>query len=270
MAGRAPVARQLRGRLPDRERLRRLVGHKFLQAVVLILAAYLLYRYAIRPPIPQSLLNLYMLITLLAVLLYISSDEGWWREFRQPLRALVLEQEDRRLVGLRWAVVLALPLVAGWVSWGRASPRVQPPAELRAIHPAPPNEIQFRDRRLRIQGLENPLRAGGVTPEELEHGKTVYSQNCVYCHGDALDGNGHFADAFNPRPADFRDTGTIAQLQESYVFWRIAKGGPGLPKESAPWNSAMPAWEDRLSEEDIWSVILWIYHGAGVSPRTRE
>jgi hypothetical protein len=29
------------------------------------------------------------------------------------------------------------------------------------------------------------------------------------------------------------------QLTESFVFWRIAKGGPGLPKEGAPWNSAM-------------------------------
>lgn len=248
----------------------RLLGHKFLQAVLATLVAFLFFRFGIQPPIPQSLLNLYMLITLFAILLFISSNEAWWREFQAPAQRLLLEREDRRIVGLRWVVVALLPLLVGWVTWGRVNPRLQPPAELRAIHPAPPNQIDFRGEQLRVQGLENPLREGGVSAEELEHGQRVYYQNCVYCHGDALDGDGHFADAFNPRPADFRDSGTIAQLQESYVFWRVAKGGPGLPKESAPWNSAMPAWEDRLSQEDVWSVILWLYHGAGVQPRTAE
>ena len=59
-------------------------------------------------------------------------------------------------------------------------------------------------------------------------------------------------------------------LQESYVFWRVAKGGPNLPPNAHPWNSAMPVWENMLSEEEIWKVILWIYEGAGRSPRTWE
>ena len=98
----------------------------------------------------------------------------------------------------------------------------------------------------------------------------VYVQNCVPCHGDLLDGAGHYAHAFNPLPADFTSNGTIAQLTESYVFWRIAKGGPGLPKEGAPWNSAMPAWEEILSEREIWAVILYLYDQTGRTPRTWE
>src|SRR3989442_6571965 len=73
----------------------------------------------------------------------------------------------------------------------------------------------------------------------------------MFCHGDNPDGHGLFASALTPPPANFEDPGTIAMLQEAYLFWRIAKGGPGLPKESTPWNSVMPAWEDRLSEEQI-------------------
>ena len=99
--------------------------------------------------------------------------------------------------------------------------------------------------------LENPLRADGSTAEDYAVGKRVYYQNCLACHGDALDGRGHFAHGFNPAPLNFRDNGTIAQLTESFVFWRIAKGGPGLPKEATPWNSVMPAWEDRLTEETL-------------------
>jgi mono/diheme cytochrome c family protein len=64
--------------------------------------------------------------------------------------------------------------------------------------------------------------------------------------------------------------GTIAQLTESFVFWRIAKGGVGLPREGAPWNSAMPAWEDYLTEEEIWAVILFLYEQTGRHPRTWE
>ncbi|HKZ75863.1 MAG TPA: c-type cytochrome, partial [Actinomycetota bacterium] len=85
-----------------------------------------------------------------------------------------------------------------------------------------------------------------------------------------LDGGGHFAHGFNPAPANFVDPGTIAQLSEGYLFWRIAKGGPGLPKESAPWNSAMPAWEDRLTEEEIWQVIYYLYATTGVPPRRMD
>src|SRR6266516_2211448 len=71
-------------------------------------------------------------------------------------------------------------------------------------------------------------------------------------------------------PPNFQDNGTIAQLTESFVFWRVAKGGPGLPREGAPWNSAMPRWEDFLTEREIWSVILFLYDQTGWKPRTWE
>ena len=118
--------------------------------------------------------------------------------------------------------------------------------------------------------LENPLRARGDMAEHLRTGKRIYYQNCLPCHGDRLDGQGHFAHGFSPAPASFEDNGTIAQLTESYVFWRIAKGGPGLPREGTPWNSAMPKWEDFLTEREIWSVILFLYDQTGWKPRTWE
>ncbi|MCH7490370.1 MAG: cytochrome c, partial [Gemmatimonadetes bacterium] len=53
-------------------------------------------------------------------------------------------------------------------------------------------------------------------------------------------------------------------------FWRIAKGGPGLPPEGTPWNSAMPIWEDFLTEDEIWAVIIFLYEQSGLEPRTWE
>ncbi len=51
------------------------------------------------------------------------------------------------------------------------------------------------------------------------------------CHGGNFDGKGPAARGFNPPPANFADPTTIAMLQESYLFWRIKKGGVGLPIE---------------------------------------
>ncbi len=106
--------------------------------------------------------------------------------------------------------------------------------------------------------------------EHFETGKRVYYQNCLPCHGDLLDGNGHYAHGFNPTPLSFQDPGNIAQLTESFVFWRIAKGGPGLPREGTPWNSAMPVWENFLTEDEIWSVIIFLYQQTGYQPRRWE
>ena len=84
------------------------------------------------------------------------------------------------------------------------------------------------------------------------------------------DGKGPASRGFNPPPANFSDPTTIAMLQESYLFWRIKKGGVGLPIEGMPWKSAMPRWEVELPDEWIWKIILGEYDGAHQSPRTWE
>ena len=117
------------------------------------------------------------------------------------------------------------------------------------------------------EGVGGALRSGDIRAA-YARGKTIYTRNCMACHGDALSGDGHFAHGFNPTPIDFTDVGTIPQLSESFVFWRIAKGGPGLPREGAPWNSAMPVWEEFLTEEEIWAVVLFLYEQTGARPRS--
>jgi mono/diheme cytochrome c family protein len=172
---------------------------------------------------------------------------------------------------VRTALLAAATILVGLVAYGQVQTTVAAPPNLRSIHPAPPAEITFRGRAITLTGLDNPLRQH---PESLTsylaEGKRVYYRNCLPCHGDHLDGLGHFAPGFNPLPANFQDNGTIAQLTESFVFWRVTKGGPGLPREGTPWNSAMPKWEDFLTERQIWSVILFLYDQTGWKPRTWE
>jgi len=241
---------------------------KFLQAVLILVGAFLFFRFGIRPPAPWSVIKLYMTITIFAVLVYVSSDSNSWEAFLRPIRS-TLTDDSRRPI--RVALIVLVPLMLGYYTYSSIAAEQGAPPELRAVHPAPPATMTFQGKSIDVQGLENPLRKDTANfRKHVAEGGVVYIKNCVYCHGDNLDGNGHFAPAFNPRPADFTDPGTISMLQEGYLFWRIAKGGFGLPKESAPWNSVMPAWEDRLSEEEIWKVILYLYDTTGYQPRRWE
>jgi DMSO reductase family type II enzyme heme b subunit len=245
---------------------------RFLQAVLVLVAAFLIFRFGIRPPMPSSVLALYMAITLLAVLIYVSSDSDSWRAFVTPIWRTLVEPRRRPL---RRILGVLIPLLVGYYVYSQAAATVEAPVELRAVHPAPPDTITFRGKPINLQDPDTPVRKDiqqnpANREKHLAAGAAIYIRNCVYCHGDYLDGQGHFAHAFNPPPADFVGPNTIAQLSEGYVFWRVAKGGPGLPKEATPWNSAMPAWEDRLTEEQVWQVIYYLYETTGhpVAKRT--
>ncbi len=246
----------------------RLLRSRLFQAAFILVVAFVVLRFGIQPPAPFSVLSLYMGVVLLATLVYVSSDSDSWRAFLRPMHATLVEP-DKRL--LRLVLTIVIPVLLGYYAYTQAAAKPQAPPELRAVHPAPPASIQFRGKELAIAGLDNPLRkdAAGV-PKHVAAGGDIYVRNCMYCHGDNLDGKGHFAHGFNPPPANFQDPGTIAMLQEAYLFWRIAKGGPGLPKESTPWNSVMPAWEDRLTEEQIWQVIIYLYAATNQQPRRWE
>jgi hypothetical protein len=251
--------------------------HPFGQAVTVLAVAYVVFRWGIAylpplfgarsAPVPGSVLFQYMLTILVGVLLWVSDSEERWSEFKRPIDRILVEP---RLRLARVALLVALPLLVAFVTYDRVKPSVSAPASLRSIHPAPPSRINFRGQDMVLAGLENPLRSRGSFDEHYERGRAIYAQNCMPCHGDALNGQGHWAGAFNPRPLSFQDNGTIAQLTESFVFWRIAKGGPGLPREGGPWDSAMPAWEDFLAEDEIWAVIIFLYEQTGWAPRTWE
>lgn len=256
------------------QELNAFLQHKFVQAVLVLLVAFAVFRFAIRPPIPSSLLWLYMILLLGVVFLYVSFSEESWEKFKMPVVSLLLAQRGAMAKGRR-ALLVVIPIVVGYLTFAQIGGGVRAPAELRAIHPAPPSTIQFKGKPMEIQGLDNPFWKGppGMPdPALVQEGSDIYVARCVFCHGDTLKGDGIFASGLNPSPANFTDPGTIAQLQQSYLFWRIAKGGIGLPSEATPWNSAMPAWEDKLTEEQIWKVIIYLYEAAGpaINPRTWE
>ncbi len=253
------------------------IRHPFWQATLVMVGAYLLIRFGIpyipplfgvtSAPVPRSVVLQYMATVAIGVLVWVSDNELRWKRFKEPIRATLVEHGRKRV---RVAFLLLVPLLAAFAAFDAVRPKVGAPAQLRSVHPAPPTQITFHGEPMVLEGLENPLRAPDRFEEAYWTGWALYYQNCMPCHGDYLDGQGNFAHGYNPTPLPLRGGGTIAQLTESYVFWRIAKGGPGLPREGAPWNSAMPAWEDFLTADEIWALTLFLYEQAGLSPRTWE
>ena len=249
----------------------------FWQVVSILVIAFLLIVFGIpylppllgmpSAPVPNSVVVQYMLTALVGVLLWVSDNEARWQQFKQPFHAVMVEERRKPA---RMVLLVLLPALVAFIAYGRVKPSLDAPPSFRAIHPAPPGSITFQGRTIEITGLENPLRSRGSLDEHYEEGMRVYYENCLACHGDFLDGLGHYSHGFNPTPLSFQDVGTIAQLTESFVFWRIAKGGVGLPNEGGPWNSAMPAWEEFLTEDEIWAVTIFLYEQAGKTPRTWE
>ena len=251
----------------------RLRGAKgFAWTLAVYASIYAFVRYGFVTPIPFSVVLIYMFITTLALTAYVTSSATRRVEFLAPLVALVNEPRLRPLLA---AVLVLLPALAAAGAWLGGQEKLEAPAFGRTVHPAPPDSIQLGDKTISLITSHNPFREletkdPAAFKAHVENGRKTYYRNCHFCHGDAMAGDGMYAHGLNPIPTNFTDPGTIAQLQESFLFWRIAKGGPGLPAEGGPWDSAMPAWEKFLKEDEIWEVILFIYDHTGQRPRARE
>ncbi len=247
---------------------------RLLQAVLIVALIYagleIVFGVVLGQPIPASLMTMYMFFVVVGVLMVFTFTSEGAAELLAPIKALV---EDPARKNIRNVVFVIVPLAAGAFAYARMAPSFEAPLELRSIHPAPPSSIEIRGKRFDLLDLENPYRKyEKENPEKFRElvaaGGGVYVRNCHYCHGDKLDGKGPYAQGLNPVPLSFQDVGTIAQLQESFLFWRIATGGPGLPDEATPWSSAMPAWQEFLTEDEIWKVILFLYDYTGRRPRS--
>jgi len=87
-------------------------------------------------------------------------------------------------------------------------------------------------------------------------GEAIYKERCAFCHGEDGDGNGPVAKYLNPRPRDF----TSGQFK----FRTTASGEIPLREDvitivqQGVRGTAMPSWEDNLSQEEIETVVDYV------------
>ncbi|AZL61341.1 cytochrome c [Rhodobacteraceae bacterium HSP-20] len=101
------------------------------------------------------------------------------------------------------------------------------------------------------RGARNPLRS---TDETLAAGATLYAENCARCHGPTGFGDGEEGRSLTPSPALLNYLVQMPMAGDEYLLWTVSEGGKAF-------ETAMPAFKDSLSEDQIWSIIAYMRAG---------
>ena len=102
-----------------------------------------------------------------------------------------------------------------------------------------------------------------LRPEDarlLALGQKVYAAQCAACHGQRLEGQSNWREraADGRLPAPPHDASGHTWHHPDEVLFRITKYGVVKAANLKNYESAMPAFEDRLSDEEIVAVLSWI------------
>lgn len=101
---------------------------------------------------------------------------------------------------------------------------------------------------VRHKSERNPLPA---TDENIAAGKDAFSHYCVACHGmDGQNTGVPFADTMSP-PVPLLSSPEVQSYTDGQLKWVIDNGLK---------PSGMPASKGVLSDEEIWSIVLFLRH----------
>jgi len=86
-------------------------------------------------------------------------------------------------------------------------------------------------------------------PAFLAAGRRLYAANCASCHGAGGAGDGPRGLGLTPRPTNLVEHMVAGKHTDEQTFLTISAGRPG---------TAMPAWGDKLSPDEIWQLAAYI------------
>jgi len=92
--------------------------------------------------------------------------------------------------------------------------------------------------------LPNPFPP---TPQTIGMAMHTYTERCQNCHGEDGNGKGERAEKLSVAPSDFTDAHAMTRMTDGELFWKISEG-----------HRPMPAFKDKLSEEQRWQLVDYI------------
>src|SRR5207244_362236 len=107
------------------------------------------------------------------------------------------------------------------------------------LHTAMRQSVSLRSHSIDVPDLSNAAT--------LAQGKQLYRDHCMRCHGAPGVAPEAFALGLMPPPANLAEvarTWTAAEL-----YWAIKHGIK---------MTAMPAWEYRLSDAELWAIVAFV------------
>jgi cbb3-type cytochrome c oxidase subunit III len=96
-------------------------------------------------------------------------------------------------------------------------------------------------------GGANEKDPNPVTAATVQQGQTLFTQNCVRCHGKDGTGDGPDGDP-NNLPADLTDPYRAPLNPDGTLFYKISNGK----------GSEMPAFKTKMSNDEVWAVVAYI------------
>lgn len=107
---------------------------------------------------------------------------------------------------------------------------------------------------------DSPHRLRPDDTAVLVQGKRVYEAHCAACHGAKLEGqpNWRIRDAAGRLPAPPHDASGHTWHHPDEVLFRITKFGVAKAANLKDYDSAMPAYEGVLTDEEIVAVLSFI------------
>jgi mono/diheme cytochrome c family protein len=96
-----------------------------------------------------------------------------------------------------------------------------------------------------VGSLEAHVTLVSLSPQESDAAAKLFAANCVSCHGDHGAGDGAAAGGLKPSPVNFH----VRQPSPERAWTALEQGIPG---------SSMPAWQNRLSEEDRHLLVRYV------------
>jgi len=108
-------------------------------------------------------------------------------------------------------------------------------------------------------GFDDP-RADPGDAARVALGERVYVQNCASCHGAKLEGQPDWQSrrANGRLPAPPHDDSGHTWHHPDELNFKVTKYGVVPPYAPKGYESDMPAFGDRLSDEEIWAVLAFI------------
>ena len=103
-------------------------------------------------------------------------------------------------------------------------------------------------------------RADPRNPERVRLGEKVYGAQCASCHGAKLEGQPNWRQRLpNGRlPAPPHDESGHTWHHPDPVLFAITKNGMVPPYAPKDYESDMPAYAGRLSDDEIWAALAYV------------